>query len=702
MSSTPLPRLRDDLRITPHNESKAHHYIIEDPLRNAYFKIGHREYQFLCRLAAAPYETGSSPKPLAAPDMEEDEAMHILQWLAAKQLLQNPSVETLETIRSAELTRRRKSILSRYNPIIFRIPLFNPDPLLDRSLPLVSWLAGPFFLVVWLLFGVAGCATLLANWEPFVSESSGFFSPRNIMIVGIIWVMLKLLHECSHAITCKRYGGGVYEFGILFILFIPLTYINASSSWGFATRWQRIHVAAAGMYMELFIAWAALLYWTINMGSPEGLIAHNTVLVAGMSSLLFNANPLMRFDGYYILSDLTATPNLYFRGLHSVNAVMRKWWLGIDDPQAVNESPLIIVYGCAVYCWRILVLVSLTYLASKMLSGWGIILAIVAVVGWLYSPLSDFLSKIPDYQAQNPGCLPRLISRMALVVLLSSGCLFGVTWSRTISVPAVVLFEEEHVIRPETTGFIDKIFVSPGDMVEKGDQLITLHNDDLASELQLVHLELEKLELQRRSAQVLNRQNEIQILEERRKVLRTKLEILSDDMTALTIHAPAEGTIVGQRIVNRLGTMAHKGEALFLVVNPSNKHLAAAVDQDNFAAIQAYRDTPVKVDMSRSGIDSFTGTITRISPQASRELIHFSLSASAGGPFDVKPTMAGGYQLFSPSFTVYIAIPETIRPQLRDGQQAIVRFDSDKRSIAHHLWQDISSWFLARQSHDSS
>ena len=181
-----------------------------------------------------------------------------------------------------------------------------------------------------------------------------------------------------------------------------------------------------------------------------------------------------------------------------------------------------------------------------------------------------------------------------------------------------------------------------------------------------------------------------------------KQEILSDDIKALTINAPGEGSIVGQRIKNRLGTMAHRGEVLFLVVNSSSKHLAAVVDQDNYAAIQAYRDTPVEVDMGKSGIDSFTGTITRISPQASRELIHLSLSASAGGPFDVKPTMAGGYQLYSPTFTVYITIPETIRPHLRDGQQAIVRFDSEKQSLAHHLWQDISSWFLARQSQDAT
>lgn len=695
----PLPRIRDDLKITPIDEGGQKSYIIEDPLRNTYYKIGLREYRFLCRLSQLKNQAEPYPEDgLPAIDISEEEALSILQWLAAKQLLQNQSQETMKTIEAADLQSRQKGLLNRLNLIIFRLPLFNPDPLLDRFLPWISWLAGPMFFILWLILGALAVAVFLTNWSRFISESSGFFSPTNVVIVFLIWVVLKLLHELSHALACKRYGGGVYDFGILFILFIPLTYVNASTSWGFATKWQRLHVAVAGIYIELFVAWCATLYWVTHTGTPGGLIAHNTVLVAGVSSLLFNANPLMRFDGYFILSDLTSIPNLYFRGLNYVRHAARKWWLGLDKDSQLNEYSLFVkIYGFGVYCWRLLVLLTLSFIASRMLSGWGMILAAIAIITWFYQPIHKFFLKFSDYQSENPRVVSHLVTRFIILAIFTGFVLFGVTWNKTLSVPAVVLFEKQHIIRAEASGFVQDIFVKPGDYVQQGDQLMLLVNEDLQSDRKLLELELKKIELQKRMAHVQDKYNELQILEERQKIITSQKHNLDADAQNLVLRTPGNGKIVGRTIGNRHGTLVYKGEPLCLVVDPEHKHLVASVDQNDIAAIQKLFPGDVVIDMSEAGLGTFTGQIKKIVPKASRNLVHFSFAAPFGGSFDVKPGEGGNYQLFSPRFNVHIAIPESVRPTLRDGQQAVIRVDGISQSPAQLIWKHGKSWFLERQ-----
>ncbi len=699
-----LPRLRDDLRISPLKEGGEECYIVEDPLRNQFFKIGLREYLLLCRLSsAASFADLVTSTDGSETDVNEDEVLSILQWLAAKQLLQNQKVETMQAIADAEEKAAQKGLLSRLNVITFRIPLFNPDPFLNRFQPLLGWLAGPWFFVLWLILGGMAIATLLVNGSLFVSESAGFFSPANALFVTTIWIILKLLHELSHALVCKRYGGGVYDFGILFILFIPLTYVNASTSWSFANRWQRLHVAVAGIYMELFVAWLAVLYWATHMGTAGGLIAHNTVLVAGVSSFLFNANPLMRFDGYFVLSDLTGIPNLYFRGLDSVHRAARKWWLGIDaGAQGGDYSLFVRMYGIGVYFWRFLVLFGLGFIASRMFSGWGLILTIIAAVGWIYHPVATFLKKIPEYKAANPSLLSHFSIRFVPVAVLCGIILFGISWQKNISVPAVVFFEEQRVVRAESSGFVKELYVSPGTLVAKGEELLLLENPELEMNRNILGIELEKIDLQKRAVHTRGRYGELQILEDREKLLRARKQNMDTDHDALRVLSPGDGVVVGRFLESRINTLVQKGEELFLVVDSENKHLVASVAQDDITVFRDLMKKDVEVDMRLAGLGTFRAQIDKIVPRASTELLHPSLAAPFGGPLDVRSGAGGRYQLFTPRFTVYIAIPKTYRHSLRDGQQATVLVQGIRRSPAAIFWKKVKTWFLKREGVDQS
>ncbi len=694
--SEPIPRLRDDLKITLLEGSSTDTYVIEDPLRNSFYKIGGREYRFLCRLDSI--NNGVMP---SESEVSEEEATTILQWLGSKQLLQKQNEELMQSLENAEQQGRKKSLLARLNLISFRIPLFNPDPFLNYCNRYLGWLAGPVFFVVWLLAALLAVALLLSNGARFFSEGSGFFSPLNLLILTVVWVVLKFLHELSHALACKRYGGGVYELGVLFILFIPLTYVNASSSWSFSSRWQRIHVAVAGMYLELFVAWLAIIYWATHIGTVGGMLAHNTVLIAGVSSLLFNANPLMRFDGYYILSDITAIPNLYFRGLAAVRNSAMRFWLGIKgDKESQQPSLFVKAYGIGVYCWRILILFSLGYLASKMFSGWGLLITMLAAIGWLYQPLAGFIAKIPQYRTGNPSFASHLTIRLVLIGSVASLLLFGVSWKKSITIPAVVLFEEQFSIRAETSGFVKNVFVSPGDQVQEGEPLLLLENSGLQSLAQVMELETQIMEVEERQAHVQRKYGELQILEERQKVLAAQYANVEKDQKALTIVAPGSGVVVGEKLKNIVGTYISKGQELFLLVKPENKQLLASVSQDDVEAFLGNVGGQVVVDMRPSGLGKFTAVIEKVAPTASRSLLHFSLAANYGGPFNVKPSTDAdhGLILFSPRFTVALQLPDKKKEELRSGQQARVLLAGTSRTPATILWKSIRGWFLNRQN----
>ena len=701
-----LPQLRDDLKITPLSGAEQGLYVIEDPLRNVFFRIGAREYRFLCRLEGTALMEDFDEGNGTGEDLSKEEALTLLKWLGAKQLLKNLDPKTLQQIDQAEQQARKKARgLARYNPIIFRVPLFNPDPLLTKLMPWIGWLAGPLFLVVWMVLGLVAVILLFTNWDQFLYQSRTFFSPANLLIIGLIWIVLKVVHELGHSVACRRHGGRVYEVGVLFILFIPLTYVNGTSSWSFPNRWQRIQVGTAGMFMELFAAWCALIYWALHMDSPAGLIAHHTVLVAGVSSLLFNANPLMRFDGYYILSDLVKVPNLYFRGLADVRRIIDRLFFGIDPPTGSDGShPLITFYGFAVYFWRILVLVTLSILAMSLFGGWGLVLAVVAIGGWLYQSVSTMGARINAHRQQDSQVIGRFLLRIGLLGGLCMFLLFGLNYRENLSSPAVVSFEEQESLRAEAPGFIERIMVDSGDSVEAGQLLVVLTNDELEAELKDLQAQLAIAELKKRQADVRGERATAQVVGEQIEVLREKEHNLTADQQALNIAAPSSGMVVGE-LDSRIGTFVHRGEELLQIIGPDDKQLVAAVNQNDIVALRSAKPVEVTVDMRTSGLGTFRTHITDISPTASSALTHFSLAAPFGGPLDVKAAQdrddSDAYEYFLPHFSVSLALPDEIKSLSRSGQQALIFFKGVEKPPVAHLWQRIRNWFETKRNQEN-
>jgi putative peptide zinc metalloprotease protein len=431
------------------------------------------------------------------------------------------------------------------------------------------------------------------------------------------------------------------------------------------------------------------------------------VIIAGISSLLFNANPLMRFDGYYVLSDLLGIPNLYQQGLHYVKAQAARFFLGITDPNP-PPRPLIKVYGVAIHIWRLLVLVSLGYLASRLAGGLGIFITFGAVLVWIGLPLATLIKRWPVYRKENPRILGHLTLRLAATALVIIAAMQLIGWEKRITAPAVVEYQQQFRVKTKTSGFVERINVADGDSVTSGQVLLVLENPDLQQSRRQLELQLAQMALKVRLAHSGSRIAEMQILRDQEQALVRELEKVQKDINDLNITAPGSGICISDNLVNLEGTFLGKGQELLWIVSFEQIQLTGMAAQNDIDQFRRLVGESLSATMLASGLDSFLVRLERIAPQMTTDLVHPALGAVYGGPLDVRQTMIAGlqadadrqsrYELFVPRFTLHAEIPPDIGRQLIAGQLAMLSTRGERVSLGATLRQRIKSWFARRNS----
>ena len=291
--------LRPELRLDLRNEHQGLFVVIEDPVRNKFFSVGSREYEFLSSLdgqktVGEVVENWSSHEA-----MDNEIAVKICQWATQSNLVHGSDMNNSTRLEQQSDALERQKMMGLFNPISMKFNLFNPDKALAAVTPYTSWLFSKAMVFVWLAVFAYAMSTLYSNWGRFGEASVGILSGYKWIWMLVIWAVLKIVHEMAHGIACKRYGGTVSDAGVLLLLFTPMAFVNVTSSWRFSNRWHRIVVAAAGMYIELFISFIAIIIWARSSGGVMADVCYNIFIMSSVTTILFNANPLMRFDGYY-------------------------------------------------------------------------------------------------------------------------------------------------------------------------------------------------------------------------------------------------------------------------------------------------------------------------------------------------------------------------------------------------------------------
>ncbi len=543
----------------------------------------------------------------------------------------------------------------------------------------MAWSLTPVAFAVWLVLCLWAAFTVWSQWDRFTASVPRILAADNWLLLLLAWILLKAVHEFYHGLVCKKYGGYVPRCGLVLILFSPVAFVDVTSSWRFRSKWQRIFTAAAGMYVELFLASLAALTWAWMESGLGSQFCHNLVTMASVSTLLFNGNFLMRFDGYYVVSDLLGFQNLYGAGQQYLHYFRRRYLLGLAaDPPSGSARKLVLirVYAWATLVWRCLFYVGMLVVAASMFHGAGIVLAAIAGLSWFLLPAWRFVRYLcvglPREQPRR-GRFAAVVGGGSLLLF----CVLLLPWPGGVVAWGVVDYAPLSVLRVRSPGFVRQIHVHAGQAVQPGQLLATVENPQTVLELRQLDLAIEQSQIR---ARVMNRDGDLaqyQVELRHRASLEKQREELNQRVQDLSIRATAAGRVIGRGLETLQGQYLPLGAAVMSVGDEGHKQIQVSVAQADFDFfLQQLGCWPhVRIKGRSRSLD--TAQLSKINPRASLGLPHAALATPNGGPLTVRQslgsTASDTWELAEPRFLATITLPECEAQQLRAGELARVR-----------------------------
>jgi len=695
------PKLRRELAFRPQSFGGEACYVVEDPVSSRFFRIGVDEYAFISLLDGAMTvgeALGATVK--ARPDcgFTPPDALAICQWVVRNGLAHDGSEDIGSAPSRGGSVRPSQRRGARLTALSVQIPLFRPDRLFTGLRFWLGWCFSFPAVLAWLL--VLGCAVcdLIVHADRVAGSSSTILAPHNWIWLGAAWIALKVIHECGHGIACKRLGGEVREAGVVFVLFAPLAYVDVTSSWRLRSKWARIQVAAAGMYVELFVAAVAMLLWSRTAPGVLNQFCFNVMMTASVMTVLFNANPLMRFDGYYMLSDFLELPNLYALGQRYVSCFTRRHLFGMRSagPDLHGlRSMLVRFYGFASLFWRNCVFVGLVLTAATLLQGAGIVLSVVAVSFWIVVMGRRALR----FAGQSTeGGRPNW-SRFALVggggAVAAAVLLAFVPWPGSVAAPAIVRYAPMTAVRCDSDAFVREIRVRSGQHVQAGQVVAVLASDELQHELAQLELAIRRSQIAQRVHRKKAEMAKAQAESEQLRTLEKRWKEKQEEVSRLIVRAPCAGNVIGRNLDALQGTYLTKGSEILSIGEETAKEVRLSIAQHDVHAFRARHGCVLRAYFPDGLV--VEAALSKIEPRGSVVPIERSLCVPAGGDLPVRKVdqdssaTGADYQLLSPRFTGIMPLDAAHSRLVPAGRRAHVAL-RPRESVGQHLWQLLTDW----------
>lgn len=671
-------------------------FVLQDTFTQKFFRVTPAAWGFLARLA--PGRTVDETwreyiREHADVAPGQDEVVQLLSQLNAANLLYfRHQPDSGGLFQRAEIRRKRELQGKLMAFLYLRFPLFNPDAWLNSIKPLINFLLHPFFALVWLGVVGLGGMTALEHREALADGADGILSLSNLPWLYLSLAGLKLFHELAHSFVCKRFGGEVHTLGLMLLIFTPLPYMDASASWAFRSRWQRALVGAAGMIVELFLAAIAAMVWANTGDGLVHSVAFNVMVVGSVSSLLFNGNPLLRFDAYYILIDLLDIPNLYQKGAQQWLYFGDRYLLGTPGAHSPAQDHWEWVwmtsYGLMSYLYRLLI-------------SFGIILFVLDkwfVVGLLMLAVALFtLVGMPLYKFYHYLAGPRVQRNRRRAVLASA------TFAASLAVLVGVLplpsaIKANGVLEAERTtplfsgadGWLDELVVENGASLRQGDVIARLRNPDLEHDLEVTRQQIAEVDLLYRQA-LRNTLSELASLRERKEALISRLRELEALRRELIVVAPLAGRWAAPSLHEMRGNWIRRGQNLGEIVAEQGYRVTAVITQEDARAVFESRRQEVELRLNGQADHVIpVGKITLI-PFQRQELASPALGWMGGGEVATHREDQSGKKTTESFFELRGAIP----PEALQGVTAMhgmtgrVRIPLPDRSLYARLRESL-------------
>jgi len=706
------PRLSPHATVTPQRFGPRTEYVVDDPATAKFYRLSGSAYLFAGMLDGR--RTVDEAWQAACAQLGDDaptqkECVDLLGKLQSFGLLLGELPLSAEML----VERRRRSRKARVQRrtgkwFFFTIPLINPEPALERT----AWLCRALFSrwagVAFLLLLGAGLFSVLTNIDRLGEPLSSILEPTSIVLLTLTFLGLRALHELGHAAACKAMGGRCTEIGVILIaLILPLPYCDASAAWRFRSLWARVLVSGAGVLAELVVAAIAAIIWA--NASPEQAVLRtvcfNIMLVSGVTTFLFNLNPLLRYDGYYILSDLLGVPNLQQRSKDLWKFFFERLAFGARvRPPAVRsrgEAWTLALYHALSLPYRLFILVAIILLISTQYLTVGIALAVIATAIMAVWPLLKFIGYLAGapvlsgHRARAVG-----VSLAAVgVVLVAIGI---VPAPSGVYASGVVEARRDAPVRAGEGGWVDRVLVESGQSVDEGQALFVLRSPELIAELRQIEAQLEAARANLDLATT-NSPAAAQIAEGRVRVLERARARLAERADALTVRAAVAGRFIpepGAPPEDLVGLFLSRGIRLGRVATVDDRIVRATLaDRDHAFAFAPGSDGPrgagVRVRGEAGRVVS--ASITRIAPVGTRELRSAALATAAGGDVRLDPTDPEQRRTLTTQFLLELEPNDSIdTPGL--GHRARVRLNLRPAPLASQWWRRIVQYLESRQA----
>ena len=665
-------------------------YILGDPFSNRFFRVKPHTYAFLVSLEQSRtvdqiWQSCLEHDPDQTPGQQE--VINLLVQLHENGLLQYNSGTDSHSVFKRQQIRKRQELRSKLLGFMFiKIPLLDPDSALKKAGPYLNGLFTRGGLVFWLLTLLWAGKTAIDNAGSLVDQSQGLLAPSNLMLLYLAMALVKILHELGHAVVCRHYSGEVHTVGVMLILLIPLPYMDATSSWSFKRPWQRIFVGGAGMIVELWVAAVAVLIWANTGAGTLNSLAYNIIFVASVSTLLFNGNPLLRFDAYYMLSDALDIPNLFQRSRKQIVYLVERFIFGCQQliPEAYSrkEAWILSIYALLSVTYRILILTGIIlFIANKYLI-LGLIMALFSLVMWVIPPPFKLIHYLATNQRiarrRKEAC--RITAATILATTLALICLPA---PHNIKVPGVIEAVNFSRINAQTSGFLQKILVQDNQFVTQGTPLMQLHNGDLERELEAARLLLTENRYLQEKARTQNSADLAPLLIKQQSLFK-RLSKLEEDKNKLVLTAPFDGVWSAPDVQGHEGSWITKGTSLGVLYSQKDYRFAAVVQQNNGLVFHALDNLESRVRITGQERTELTVQTLEILPFDNEKLPSAALGWQGGGQVAVKSDDETGTRTVEPFFLVYAQLPDSEDVLYSHGRSGTLRISLSPEPL---LWQ---------------
>ena len=703
------PSLSQHVNIHRHRYRGKIWYIIDDRSAVRVHRFTPIAYQFISRLDGDICIDDIWQELLGslgdnAPGQED--VIQLLGQLHANDLLTNDVVPDTAELFSRYAKQSQSVWLNNIkNPLSIRIPLWNPDSFLKDTLPWIKPLFSISGLFIWLVVVVSGLVVAGEHWDQLTENiSDRLLATSNLLIIGLVFPLVKAIHELGHGYATRNYGGQVHEMGVMLLALMPVPYVDASASAGFPNKWHRLLVGGAGMMAELFIAGLALIVWAMLEPGMARSWLYNVIVIAGVSTVVFNGNPLLRYDGYYMLSDFLEIPNLGMRANRYWAFLANRYLLGTQESTPPDATPAerswFIFYGPASLVYRFIVMMGIALFLASEFFVIGVLMALWSCFSMLILPLVKQLSYLLFSPSLNNNRMRASLVSAGLVCFL--GLLFlAVPMPLRTQTEGVLWLPEQAEVRATSSGFVERVLAPVGTNVAQDELLIVTHDPVLNSEIAVYRARIEEISA-RRTAEWLEDKVKAEITREELLHEQANLARAEERAERLLIRSHAQGRFI---LVNEAadlpGRFIKQGELVGFVVDGSSQLVRVVVTQDDVDLVRReVKDVAIRF---ASRIDDVvSATIIREVPSAKTELPSLALSTEGGGLHPLDPSDANKAKTLASLFQYDLALSKPLAEDLSSNLQAPygarvhVRFNHQPEPWAFQIGRRVRQLFLSR------